>query len=148
MTENRFTIEKIYAAPVALVWKAITDRALMKEWYFSFGEDFQLTPGAVFEWEAGSPDGKQWLHRGRMLEIVSEQTLVYTWEYPGYTGSSTLYWYLSQVDENTTRLTLIHDFTVPFDPAVAALQKENFVTGWNHIIHISLTGFLQNKTKQ
>lgn len=147
MTENRFTIEKIYAAPIALVWKAITDRKLMKEWYFTFGEDFTLETGAVFEWEAGSPDGKQWLHRGRILEIVPEQTLVHTWEYPGYTGTSTVYWHLSKIDEDTTKLTLIQDFTVPFDPAVAALQRENFVTGWNHIIHISLQEFLQKQKK-
>lgn len=145
MTENRFTIEKIYAAPIALVWKAITDRKMMKEWYFNFGEDFKLETGVVFEWEAGSPDGKQWLHRGSMLEIVPEQTLVHTWEYPGYSGTSTVHWHLSQIDEHNTKLTLIHDFTTPFDPAVAALQKENFVTGWNHIIHISLQHFLQKQ---
>lgn len=145
MTENRFTIEKIYAAPIGLVWKAITDRNRMKEWYFSFGEDFKLETGAVFEWHAGSPDGKQWLHRGRMLEIVPEQKLVHTWEYPGYTGSSTVHWHLTQIDEHNTRLILIHDFTIPFDPAVTALQKENFITGWNHIIHISLENFLQKQ---
>ena len=44
-----FQIEKTYNAPVSLVWQAITDRALMKEWYFDFADDFKLETGAVFE---------------------------------------------------------------------------------------------------
>ena len=64
-----FKIEKNYTAPINLVWQAITDRAMMKEWYFDFAEDFKLEPGAVFEWKAGDTENNQWLHRGKMLEI-------------------------------------------------------------------------------
>lgn len=40
-----FKIEKNYTVPIDLVWQAITDRAMMKEWYFDFAEDFKLEPG-------------------------------------------------------------------------------------------------------
>jgi len=142
MKENIFSIEKTYTAPIELVWQALTDRAKLKEWYFSFAEDFKLETGAVFEWQAGSPDGKQWLHRGKMLEIIPHQKLVHSWEYPGYSGTSVLTWNLTKLDDNTTRIVLTHEFTVPFDNSVAELGKENFVTGWNHIIHISLQEYL------
>lgn len=135
-------IEKIYNAPIALVWQAITDRAMMKAWYFDFAEDFKLETGAVFEWRAGDTENNQWLHQGKMLEIIPEKTLVHSWEYPGYSGSSTVSWDLLKTDENKTKVTLTHEFTIPFDNNVPALRRENFEMGWNHIINISLQDYL------
>lgn len=142
-TPDSFTISKTYKAPIAFVWQALTDKDMLKEWYFNFAADFKLEVGAVFEWEAGEPNGKQWLHRGQMLEIVPQQKLVHTWEYPGYSGSSTLSWELSALDENHTQIVLTHTFNNPFDKNEAALRKVNFENGWNHIINISLTDYLK-----
>lgn len=137
-----FQIEKTYNAPITLVWQAITDRAMMKEWYFNFAEDFKLETGAVFEWTAGDTEDNQWLHRGKMLEIIPNQKLVHTWEYPGYSGTSTLSWNLSKLDDATTKVTLVHEFTIPFDSNVAAFKTANFEMGWTHIINISLEEYL------
>ena len=142
-----FKIEKNYTAPIDLVWQAITDRAMMKEWYFDFAEDFKLEPGAVFEWKAGDTENNQWQHRGKMLEIITNQKLVHTWEYPGYSGTSTLSWNLLKIDDSTTNVTLIHEFSIPFDSTVAALKKENFEMGWNHILNISLQDYLNQLNK-
>ena len=120
----------------------------MKEWYFDFAEDFKLEPGAVFEWKAGDTENNQWLHRGKMLEIITNQKLVHTWEYPGYSGTSTLSWNLLKIDDSTTNVTLIHEFSIPFDSTVAALKKENFEMGWNHIINISLQDYLNQLNKK
>ena len=137
-----FEIEKTYNAPINLVWQAITDRAMMKAWYFNFAEDFKLEPGAVFEWTAGDNEDNQWLHRGKMLEIVPDETLVHTWEYPGYSGTSTVSWSLLNLDDATTKVTLVHEFTIPFDSSVAALNTKKFEAGWIHIINISLAEYL------
>ena len=142
-----FKIEKNYTAPIDLVWQAITDRAMMKEWYFDFVEDFKLEPGAVFEWKAGDTENNQWQHRGKMLEIITNQKLVHTWEYPGYSGTSTVSWNFLKIDDSTTNVTLIHEFSIPFDSAVAALKKENFEMGWKHIINISLQDYLNQLNK-
>lgn len=142
---ENFQIERIYNVPVELVWQAITNKAMMKEWYFDFAEDFKLEVGAVFEWKAGDTKDKQWLHRGEMLEIIPNQKLSHTWEYPGYSGSSKLTSNLSKIDDATTKVLLVHEFTFPFDSTVAALKKENFEMGWNHIINISLGEYLNKK---
>lgn len=142
-----FQIERTYNAPVNLVWQAITDRTMMKEWYFDFAEDFKLEPGAVFEWTAGDNESKQWLHRGKMVEIVPGEKLVHTWEYPGYSGTSTVSWILSKIDDTTTKVKLLHDFNIPFDATVDALKTENFEMGWIHILTISLQEYLAKKTQ-
>lgn len=77
-----------------------------------------------------------------MLEIIPDEKLVHTWEYPGYSGTSTLSRNLLKVDEVTTKITLLHEFTIPFDSNVTALKTANFEMGWNHIINISLKEYL------
>lgn len=144
---NTFQIEKTYNAPVNMVWQAITDPAMMKEWYFDFAEDFKLETGAVFEWTAGDNESKQWLHRGKMIEIVPNEKLVHSWEYPGYSGSSVVSWNLSKIDDATTKVILTHEFTIPFDTTVDALKVENFEAGWTDIINNSLTAYLEKLTK-
>jgi uncharacterized protein YndB with AHSA1/START domain len=135
-------IIKNYSAPISLVWQAITNRAMMKEWYFDFAEDFKLETRAVFEWKASNTKNKQWLHRGKMIEIIPEKKLVHSWEYPEYSGTSTLSWNLIKVDDTTTKITLIHEFTIPFDSNIPELKTENFEMGWNRIINISLENYL------
>jgi uncharacterized protein YndB with AHSA1/START domain len=136
-------LEKVYNAPLESVWKAITEKEQLRKWYFDFSEDWKLVPGHQFEWYAGPPDGNKWLHRGKMIEIITNKKLVHTWEYPGYKGISTITWELSPVDANTTRLNFTHEFTEPFDETVEALRRGNFVQGWNHIINTGLAGFLK-----
>jgi uncharacterized protein YndB with AHSA1/START domain len=136
-------LEKIYNAPIEVVWKAITDRQQMKKWYFDFPEGFKLEVGSWFEWYGGDPEGKQWLHRGRILEFKKNEKLVHSWEYPGYTGISTITWKLVPVDAKTTKLIFSHEFTVPFDPSMDVFNRNNFVQGWDYIINTGLEQFLK-----
>ncbi len=145
--ENSLHLEKIYNAPINIVWKAISDKTEMKKWYFDFSEGFKLEAGSEFDWYGGPPDGKQWHHRGKMLEIIDGKKLVHTWEYPGYTGTSTIIWELVAIDKSTTKLLFTQRFDVPFDPKEEALRRENFVEGWNNIININLVEFLEKQNQ-
>lgn len=142
---NSIILERIYNAPILMVWQAITDREQLKQWYFDFSEDFKLEIGHQFDWYAGPPEGKQWHHRGKILEIVEGKKLTHTWEYPGYSGTSTVIWELVKIDNKTTKLIFTHLFSVPFDINIEALQRKNFLEGWNHILNNSLVEFLNNK---
>ena len=41
MTNEPFVIERVFNAPPEKVWKAITDKNAMKQWYFDIAE-FEL----------------------------------------------------------------------------------------------------------
>ena len=144
-TTNDIILEKIYKAPIALVWKAITEEEHMRNWYFDFHNSFQLTVGSHFEWYGGDPKGKQWLHRGEMLEIVPNKKLVHSWTYPGYSGKAIAYWELSEVDTNTTKLNFRFEFAEPFDANEPELVRGNFVMGWNELILNSLEQYLNKQ---
>jgi len=141
-TDNSLSLKKTYKASATTLWKVITDRDHLKQWYFNFTEDWQLTVGSTFDWFAGDNNGKQWQHRGVMLEIIPNQKLVHSWEYVGYTGTSVVTWELHPIDENTTELHFSHVFTVPFDLTEPGLARENFEKGWTHILNISLVDYV------
>lgn len=147
MEVSVFIIKRVYQAPVDLVWEVITKREHLKNWYFDFTEDWKLSIGAVFEWEAGDTESKLWLHRGEMLDIVDQKLLKHSWEYPGYSGYSVLSWNLQALNNTTTEIELTHDFTIPFDVTVKAFDRSNFEAGWTHILSINLQEYLNTLTK-
>jgi len=142
--ESDIIIERAYPVPLSRLWKALTEREELKRWYFDFPEEFQLIIGAEFDWYAGPPDGKQWLHRGKMLEIVAGKKILHTWEYPGYKGSSRVCWELRELDPDNSLVHFKQIFDVPFDPTEPELVHHNFVEGWTYILNTALVEYLAN----
>lgn len=134
-------IERTYAAPVDLVWQAITQKELMKQWYFDLKE-FKPEVGFVFEFTGGPSPEKQYLHRCEILEIVPGKKLKHTWEYVGHSGMSYVTFELIP-EGNNTKIKLTHEGLETFSENNPDLAKENFVEGWTHIIGTALKEFTE-----
>jgi uncharacterized protein YndB with AHSA1/START domain len=133
--------ERTFNAPIATVWKAITNVDDMKRWYFELAE-FKPEVGFTFEFEAGTPE-KNYLHRCQVVEVVPGKKLSYSWAYPGNEGLS--YVTFELFDENgKTKLKLTHEGVETFpskeNPDFA---KSSFAQGWNEIINTMLKNFLE-----
>ncbi len=140
--ENKvFKIARTFNAKRQDVWLAITDKDLMKQWYFNLPE-FKAEAGFTFEFTGGEEGGKQFLHRCVITEVVIEKKLTYTWCYVGYAGVSYVTFELFDEGENT-RLELTHAGIETFPADVAAFTYHNFEAGWNQIINSSLKDFLE-----
>jgi uncharacterized protein YndB with AHSA1/START domain len=137
-------IERTYNAPASKVWKAITDKDDMKQWYFDLPE-FRPEVGFEFQFMGGKEDGKQYLHLCKVTEAVPEKKLAYSWKYDGYEGISFVTFELFE-EGMRTRLKLTHAGLETFPASNPDLAKENFVKGWTEIIGTSLLQFLE-KTK-
>jgi uncharacterized protein YndB with AHSA1/START domain len=135
-------IERTYNAPVEKVWKAITDKAEMKLWYFDLKE-FKAEPGFKFEFTGGPDDGKQYLHLCEVTEVVPLKKLTYSWKYDGYEGISFVTFELFN-EAGKTKLILTHRGLESF-PDIPDFARANFVEGWTHIIGISLKDFVEVK---
>ena len=133
-------VERIFNADRKLVWQALTEKELMKQWYFDLKE-FKAVVGFRFEFMAGDPGGKQWKHLCEITEVVPESKIAYSWKYEGYPGVSYVTFELFDDGENT-RLKLTHSGIGSFPADVPELAVHNFEAGWNHIINISLKEFL------
>lgn len=139
--------EVILNASVSKVWKAITNKDDMKQWYFDLAE-FKPEVGFEFQFEGGK-DERCYLHLCRITEVIPEKKISYTWKYDGYPGNSLVTFELFKEGDQPdgkagkTKLRLTHEGleTLGDNPDFA---KENFVEGWTHIIEKSLKEFVEN----
>jgi len=141
MNNEPFVIERTYNAPVAKVWKAITDKNDMKQWYFDLAE---FKPEVGFEFQFyGEDKGVKFLHLCTITEVVPMQKLSYSWTYREYAGYSVVTFELFE-EGNKTRVKLTHTGleTFPGDTN-SSFARESFAKGWTQIIGTSLKEFVE-----
>jgi len=135
-------IERTYNAPAEKVWKAITEKEQMKQWYFDLAE-FKPEPGFEFQFWGGDPNGVQYLHVCKIVEAIPNKKLSHTWRYDGYEGNSLVTFELFG-EGDKTRLKLTHagldNFPAKTTPAFA---KQNFEAGWTAIVGTSLKEYVE-----
>ncbi len=141
MKKQSFSIERIFEAKRKDVWRALTEKELMKQWYFDL-PNFKVEVGCIFEFTAGEEGGVQYLHHCEIIEVIPEQKLTHTWCYVGYEGESFLTFELFD-EGDKTRLKVTHSGLDTFQADVKDFAFHNFEAGWNHIINISLKDFLE-----
>ena len=133
--------EVLLNATALKVWKAITDKNEMKQWYFDLA-DFKAEVGFEFQF-LGGDEKKQWLHLCKVIEVIKEKKLTYSWKYDGYGGISFVTFELFQEGKNT-RLKLTHSGLESFPvDEVPEFKRENFDVGWESIIFTSLKDFFE-----
>jgi uncharacterized protein YndB with AHSA1/START domain len=139
-TQEPFVIERTLNAPVEKVWQALTNRDLMKQWYFDIAE-FKPEPGFEFQFEGGTEENV-YVHLCKIIEVIPNKKLSYSWTYKGYDGYSVVTFELFPENEKT-KLKLTHEGLETF-PAIKDFAKENFVMGWTQIIGTSLKNFVES----
>lgn len=142
MNSAPFVIERLLNAPIEKVWKAITDKDQMKEWYFNLAE-FRAEPGFQFQFEGGTED-RSYLHLCTITEVIPNKKLQYTWSYDGYEGNSVVTFELF-AEGDKTRLKLTHAGLETFPANNPDFAKKNFETGWTEIIGTSLKRFVEKE---
>jgi len=142
MKNEPFVIERTYNAPVAKVWKAITDKDEMKQWYFDIAE-FKAEVGFEFNFTAG--DGKKnYLHLCKIVEVIPGKKLSYSWRYDAQPGNSVVTFELF-AEGNSNRLKLTHAGLETFPQNDPAFAPGSFAKGCEHIICISLQAFVEKE---
>ena len=142
MKKEGVIVEKTYHAPIAKVWKAITDKRQMKQWYFDLSS-FKPEVGFEFQFLGKGNEGETYLHLCRITEVIFQKKLVYSWCYDGYEGNSLVTFELFSEGKNT-KLVLTHMGLETF-PVGFAFAKENFEEGWTHLVQVLLKEFLKEK---
>jgi uncharacterized protein YndB with AHSA1/START domain len=144
MDYQPIVLERVFNAPTAKVWKALTNKNEMKKWYFDLAE-FKAEIGFKFQFYGGPTPERQYRHVCEITEMIPEKKLTYSWRYEGYAGISFVSFELSE-QENKTLLRLTHKGLGSFPAENPDFGTGNFVEGWNHIIHTSLKEYLEKNT--
>lgn len=141
MTQEPFTIERTYSAPVSAVWKAISNRAEMAKWYFDLKE-FKAEVSFEFTFEGCTEEETKYLHLCKVMEVVVNKRLTYSWRYDGYEGNSFVTFELFE-EGNATKLKLTHTGLETFPQNNKDFARTNFAAGWESIIGKSLKEYLE-----
>lgn len=108
------TLTRSFAAPAALVWRAVTEPALITRWLWArvapmtvCDQDFRV--GGAYRWVWRMTDGRDMAVSGVFTEIAAPRRLVHTELFdPDWTGGETTV--LQDFDEVTlqrTRMTMV-----------------------------------------
>jgi len=143
MTGQPIIIERTLDAPPDRIWKAITDKAQMKLWYFDLAE-FKPDVGFEFRFLAGS-DKKEYPHVCKVTEVVVGKKLTYSWRYDGYVGMSHVTFELIK-EGIQTLVRLTHKGVETFPQDDPDFARASFVAGWTYLIGTALKGFVEGKT--
>jgi uncharacterized protein YndB with AHSA1/START domain len=127
-----------------IVWKAITDKHLMQQWFFEQITDFEPRPGFETEFSVRC-EGKEYLHQWNVTEVIPSQKISYGWKYGGCVGDSTVQWEIQETQDGT-KLTLTHVCHEPFPQDDPLMSRESCQAGWNYFLHESLKSFLEKQT--
>jgi uncharacterized protein YndB with AHSA1/START domain len=136
-------LERTFDAPVARVWKALTDVDQMRVWYFDLKE-FKPQIGFEFEFVV-EHEGNTYHHLCKITEVIPEKKIAYTWRYKGEVGDSLVTFELFG-EGDWTRLKLTHSGIETF-PKTPAYVRKNFEAGWTEIIGSELKRFVENTEK-
>ena len=140
MTNEPFVIERVFNAPPEQVWKAITDKNAMKQWYFDIAE-FEPRVGFEFQFVGGSEE-KSYVHLCKITEVIVGKKLTYSWQYKDIEGLSFVTFELFN-EGGKTRLRLTHEGLETFKTDNPDFEKKSFVAGWTDIIGTSLKDFVE-----
>ncbi len=140
MNSQSIIIEQTYNAPIDKVWKAITDKDQMKDWYFMLDE-FKPEIGFEFRFYGEGHKGEKYLHLCKITEVIQQKKLQYSWSYQGHQGYSEVTFELF-AEGKATRLRLTHDGVESF-PDQPDFARESFQQGWTYITGTSLKNFLE-----
>ena len=143
MENKNVIVERVFNAPLPLVWKALTEKDLMKQWYFDL-EEFKIEIGFKFQFIGGPSPEKKYVHLCEIMEVIPERKLAYSWKYVGYEGDSLVRFELFP-DGNKAKLILTHSGIETFPQINPDFAIGNFEEGWNTIVNTSLKDFVETK---
>ncbi len=148
MTKNKglepLVVERTFDAPVALVWRAMTQVGDIRRWYFDLKE-FKPELGFEFAFVV-EHQGTSYDHRCKVVEMIPQKKLAYTWRYEGQPGDSLVTIELFP-EGKKTRVKLTHEGLETF-PQTPAYARTNFERGWTSIVGESLKDFVENADRE
>src|SRR5438477_5383739 len=134
-------VERILNAPLANVWKALTNVEEMRQWYFDLKE-FKAEVGFEFEFVV-EHEANRYHHLCRVTAVIPEKKIAYTWRYKGEPGDSLVTFELFAEGEKT-RVKVTHTGIESF-PKTPAYARQNFEKGWTQLIGSELKQFVEKK---
>ncbi|NNC95284.1 MAG: SRPBCC domain-containing protein [Chitinophagales bacterium] len=115
------------------IWKALTDPAEMRQWFFENMPDFQARVGFKTEFDVGSTN-RSFHHIWEVLEVIENEKISYSWTYRDISGYSEVTFNLHDANGNT-KLEVTCTGLDSFPSDIPEFTKESCTAGWNYFFN-------------
>ncbi len=140
-TEAPVIVTQVFNNTIEDVWKAITDREEMVQWFFDNIPDFKAEVGFKTQFNVQAPS-RDFMHLWEITEVIPNKKLVTNWKYEGLAGNSFVTMELEAVNSKT-QFTLTTKVVEDFDDSIPEFKRESCVGGWNYFIKERLADYLK-----
>jgi len=141
MNPEPVVVEQTYDVPVDVVWKAITDKDQMRQWFFESIDGFKPDPGFETQFNVRAYD-QDYLHVWKVTDVIPKKRTVYNWKYGGFPGDSFVIWELSEKPAGS-KLKLTHKGYETFPKDNPVFSREATQAGWHYFICERLKAFVE-----
>jgi uncharacterized protein YndB with AHSA1/START domain len=145
-TGQPIVLEQSFDVSREVLWRAITERGQMIQWFFENIEAFEPEVGFHTRFVVEN-EGRVFPHLWHITQVVPFHKITYNWKYEGYPGDSFVTFELDE-HGNKTRLKLTHTITRDFPSNIPEFTRESCLSGWDFFIRHSLKDYLHSKSFQ
>ena len=93
-------VEQILNAKIEIVWRAITQVHLMRQWFFENIPDFKAEVGFETQFNVATAE-RNFLHLWKISEVIPIKLIRYNWKYADYPGDSFVQFELFKLSRGT-----------------------------------------------
>ena len=107
-TDPPIVVEQEFNVSPSRLWRALTNPAEMRRWFFEQIPDFQPEVGFYTEFLIQN-EGRNFTHCWTVREAITDQKIVLRWNYPEYLGDSLVHFEIEGNDNGSLlRVTTAH----------------------------------------
>lgn len=141
-TDDPIIVEVFLQASSESVWNALTDIREMEQWYFDNIGSFEPVVGFETQFPVTSED-RVFTHCWKILEVVDQKKLSYTWKFLEYPGDGVVTFELQELP-NGTILRLILVVTEDYPSEIPEFNRKSCIGGWNYFLRDRLQEYLKD----
>lgn len=144
MNESRrpVIVEQGFDVSGEAVWRAITDRAQMIEWFFEEIPAFKAEVGFTTQFDVDTGE-RIYRHVWRITEVVPEEKIVIDWRYEAIPGVGTVTFEV-RGDGDGTVLRVTNEGLETFPQDIPEFTRESCEGGWKYLIQGNLKNYLDS----
>lgn len=128
--------------PPKEIWKAITSKDQMIQWFFENIPDFKAEVGFTTRFNVQT-ENHTFPHLWKITTVIPEQKIIYDWQYEGYRGLAKVTFELLPIQEQTT-LKVTSEVIEDFEDNIVEFERDSCLTGWKYFIEDRLFNFFNH----
>lgn len=128
--------------PPKEIWKAITYKDQMIQWFFENIPDFKAEVGFTTRFNVQT-ENHIFPHLWKITMVIPEQKIVYDWRYENFVGAAKVTFEITP-NQGQRKLTVTSTVIEDFEDNIAEFERNSCLAGWKYFIEDRLFNFLNH----